>query len=320
MNMEVRMKAWQFSKTNEPLTLNDVPEPSAQPGQVIVDVKAAGLCHTDVGVLHDEGWMPLIPHTPLTLGHENAGVVSEVGEDVTDFKIGDRVAICPTTEAGTPGFGFDGGYGEKIAIDAVALVPIPDGVDFVNAAASTDAGMTSYHAVVTRGGVSKGMKVGVIGVGGLGQIGARAAVLLGADVYVAEVKESVWPLAKELGVVDVKKSIRDFGDVTFDVIIDYAGFGTTTADAADIIKVGGTVVVVGMGKLESTISTRQLILNSCNLLGSNGGTKEDVAGVMDLMATGELSPVTTNITFDELPEGLQRLERGEVEGRLVVEY
>ena len=187
---------------------------------------------------------------------------------------------------------------------------IPDEVDFVNGAAATDAGMTSYAAVVRRGGVKAGDKVGIIGLGGLGQIGARVAYLLGAEVYVAEIKEDIWPLAKELGAVDVRRSIKDFNDVKFDVIVDFAGFGTTTADAVDVIGLGGVVVLVGMGKLETTIDSKSLIVNQCDLRGSNGGTPDDIRGVYELMRTGKLSPVTTCISFDEVPQAIERLEAG----------
>lgn len=314
------MKAWQFTGTNQPLVLNEVPEPSAGPGHVVLDIKAAGLCHSDVGVLDDPGWMALIAKTPITIGHENAGVISELGEGVTGFKVGDRVAVCPTTSAGAPGYSFDGGFAPKLVIDAQALVPIPDGVDFLAGAAATDAGMTSYAAVVSQGGVKKGDKVGIIGFGGLGQIGTRVAVLKGAEVYVAELNELVWPLAKEAGVAGVAKSLTDFPDVQFDVIVDFAGFGTTTAQAVDIIRRDGTVVLVGMGKLESLINTRSLILNQCNLKGSNGGTKEDIAGVYELMASGDLKPTITAITFDEIPEGIDKLRDGKVTGRLVAAF
>ena len=314
------MKAWQFTNTHEPLALNDVPDPIAGPGQVVLDMKAAGLCHSDVGLLEDEGWLSMLAKRLITIGHENAGVISQVGEGVTGFSVGDRVGVCPTTAAGAPGYSFDGGFAPKMLIDPQALVPIPDNVSFVLGAAATDAGMTSHAAVITQGGVSSGDTVGIIGFGGLGQVGTRIAVLAGATVYVAEVNESVWDNARAAGATGVAKSITDFPDVTFDVIVDFAGFGTTTAQAVDIIRRDGTVVVVGMGKLESTISTKSLILNQCRLVGSNGGTKDDVAGVYGYMATGELNPTITTISFDEIPEGLEKLHRGEVVGRLVCEF
>lgn len=314
------MKSWKFVDTGKPLELIESPEPTAGPGEVVVDVKAAGICHTDVGIMTDPGWRNNVVRVPLALGHENAGVISDVGEGVTDFAIGDRVAVCPTTSAGCPGFTTDGGFGPKIVIGTEALVRIPDEVDFVNGAAATDAGMTSHSAVVTNGKVKKGDNVGIIGIGGLGQIGARVAHLLGANVYVAEIKEDVWPLAKELGAVEVKKSITEFPDVKFDVIVDFAGFGQTTTDAINTVGQGGRVVLVGMGKLEFTVSTMAMILHSVTLVGSNGGTKKDIEGVYELMRTGDLDPVTTTVGFDELPEAVKRLEDGDVKGRLIVTY
>lgn len=314
------MKAWQFTDTHQPLELNEVPDPTAGPGQVVLQVRAAGLCHSDVGLLEDAGWLSMLAKRPITIGHENAGVITEVGPGVSGFEVGDRVGVCPTTAAGAPGYSFDGGFAPKLLIDAQALVPLPDNVDFADGAAATDAGMTSYAAVITQGGVKEGDTVGIIGLGGLGQIGAVVAMIAGAEVYVAEINEAVWPLAEELGAKGVRASIREFEDVTFDVIVDFAGFGTTTADAVDIIRRDGTVVVVGMGRLESTISTKSLILNQCRLIGSNGGTKEDIAGVYEYMATGRLTPTITTISFEEIPAGIEKLRKGEVIGRLVAEY
>ena len=196
---------------------------------------------------------------------------------------------------------------------------IPDGVSFALGTAGTDAGMTSHAAVVTNGQVLAGDKVGIIGFGGLGQIGARVAVLAGADVYVAEVNEAVWDTAREIGATGVARSIAELGD-DFDVIVDYAGFGTTTAEAIENVRVGGRVVQVGMGRHEATISTKWLILKSVMLVGSQGGTIEDVQGVYDYFATGKIDPAVTEITFDEIPKGLQRLHDGGVVGRLVAIY
>ncbi len=314
------MRAWQFTNTHEPLVLAEVSEPTAGPGQVVVDVKAAGLCHSDVGLMEDEGWLALLAKTPITIGHEVAGVVSAVGDGVTDWSVGDRVGICPTTELGAPGYAFDGGFAAKTVIGEEALVRIPDSVSFAYGAAGTDAGMTSHHAVITNGQVTKGTKLGIIGFGGLGQIGARVAVLTGAEVYVAEVNEDVWQNARAAGVTDVRRSIRDFADVGLDVIVDFAGFGVTTADAIETVRAGGRVVQVGMGRLEATINTRVLITNNVTLVGSVGGTKADVQGVYDHLATGDLNPTITEIGFDEIADGIERLAHGQVIGRLVATF
>lgn len=123
------------------------------------------------------------------------------------------------------------------------------------------------------GEVKSGDKVGIIGFGGLGQIGAQVAVLAGANVYVAEVNESIWDNIHRRRGQGVAKSIHELGD-DFDVIVDYAGFGTTTAAAIENVRLGGRVVQVGMGTLEATISTNWLILKSVTLIGSQGGTIE----------------------------------------------
>src|SRR5690554_4137512 len=277
------MKAWQFTKTHEPLVLNDIDEPVAGPGEVVLDVKASGLCHSDVGVLEDEGWLALLPVLPVTMGHEVAGVVAEVGEGVTNVKVGDRVGVCPTGPSGvSPGYSRDGGFQPRHLAPASDLVAMPEGLSFELAAAGTDAGMTSYHAVVTMGGVKAGDKVAIIGLGGLGQIGARVAVVKGADVTVCEINEAVWPLAERVGATRVVKDVAELAGGDFDVVVDYAGFGTTTARAVDAIRRDGTVVVVGMGSLESTINTRDVILKQARIIGSYGGTIQDVIDCYEL--------------------------------------
>ena len=87
------MRGWQFSGTNIPLKLIEKEDPKAIPGHVVIDVKAAGLCHSDVAALEDPGWMPLFPNGPVIMGHEFAGVVIEVGEDVENIKVSDRVEV-----------------------------------------------------------------------------------------------------------------------------------------------------------------------------------------------------------------------------------
>jgi propanol-preferring alcohol dehydrogenase len=311
------MKAWQFVNTHEPLALTEVEDPKAAPDGVVIDVKAAGLCHSDVALFEDEGWLKILDKLPITIGHEIAGIISEVGDDVIGWKIGDRVGICPGTNIGAPGYGFDGGFASKAAVSQKALVRIPDNVSFLQGAAGTDAGMTSHQAIFGKGQVKAGDKIGIIGFGGLGSFGTRMAFLAGAEVYVAEVNEKVWEQARQAGAVDVKSSILEFRDVELDVVIDLAGFGTTTAQAIETVRRGGRVVQVGLGRLEATINTHALTIKEVALIGSQSGTKEDVVKVYDYLAGGQLNPPITEITFDEIPEGLEKLSRGEVVGRLV---
>lgn len=157
------MKGWQFNNTNKPLELVEKQNPKATPGTVIIDVQASGLCHSDVATLRDPGWLNILAKVPIILAHEIAGVISEVGEGVTDYKVGDKVGACPVDkDALGPGNGRDGGYSNKVLVPACDLVKMPEGVTFAQAAAGTDAGMTSYHAMFNKGGAKPGMKVGVI--------------------------------------------------------------------------------------------------------------------------------------------------------------
>ena len=136
------MKAWQFTGTDKPLELNEVPEPHAGPGQVVVQVKAAGVCHSDVTALDDAGWMPLFFELPRTMGHENAGVIIEVGEGMDHWKVGDRVGLAPVMSDGDAlGYGkWDGGFGPQLLATDDNLVKLPDEVSFELGAMATDAG------------------------------------------------------------------------------------------------------------------------------------------------------------------------------------
>jgi propanol-preferring alcohol dehydrogenase len=311
------MKAWQFTGVGEPLALNEVAEPVAGPGRVVVDVRASGLCHSDVGILEDPEF-PFPPGgpRPMTLGHEIAGVISEIGEGVTGWKIGDRVGICMTNDP-APGLSEHGGFAAKVATSADFLVKVPDNLPFSIAAAATDSGVAPHHAVIVVGEVTAGTKVGIMGVGGLGQMGARIAVLAGAEVFVAEPREEIWPMARELGVARVAKDISEFTDENLDVIIDFAGVGSSTTAAIETVRAGGRVVQVGMSKRTAEISTYDIVTRRLSVLGTMGGWRSDLESVYKHLASGDLKPVVSTISFDRIADGLARLSRGEVVGRLV---
>ena len=98
------MKAWQFTNTNEPLVLSEIAEPSPGPGEVVLEIKAAGLCHSDVGAMTDPSWLSVIPVRPIVIGHEVAGVVCALGEGVANVRIGERCGVWPMGLAGAPGY------------------------------------------------------------------------------------------------------------------------------------------------------------------------------------------------------------------------
>ena len=314
------MKAWQYIGGRKPIQLNEVPEPVPAPTQVIIDVLAAGLCHSDV--MYMEVGESAMPFLPMTQGHENAGVITALGAEVEGFAVGDVVGVCSSGVQPPLGMFTPGGFADKLAADYRDLARVPDGLDLSLAALATDAGMTSYHAMIKVGGAKQGMKVGVIGFGGLGQIGARAAVLAGAEVHVAEMKEEAWAAARQVGAVSCVKDAAEWvadpragGD--FDLIVDYAGFDTTQK-ALNAVKRGGKVVQVGLGKPTFTVATNTILGKS--LEGSLGGTVQDIEEVFDLMLRGEITPAYEEIGFDQVGEGLERLKNNQVLGRLVARF
>ncbi|MDD2434559.1 MAG: zinc-binding dehydrogenase [Bacilli bacterium] len=314
------MKGWLFTKTHVAPKLIEKADPHAAPGEVVIEVHAAGLCHSDVGALEDPTWMNIITAAPCIFGHECAGIVIEVGEGVTDPKVGDRVGVSPQDpDDPTKAIGYsrDGGYATKVAVRARQCVHIPDNVSFVQGAAATDAGMTSYHALFVEGKAKKGMKVGIIGIGGLGQFAAQMAVIAGCEVYAVDNSPKAREIAKKIGCKAVYENVLDMQKDAPALIVDYAGFGQTTSDAIKAVGFRGTVVIVGMGILHADIDTYLMITKQLDFRGSNGGGPSDIKGVYEYFSTGKLTPELHTIPFEKVDEGLQMLKDRKVGGRLV---
>jgi propanol-preferring alcohol dehydrogenase len=310
------MQAWLFTGANEPLRLIERETPSPGPGEVLLKVRGSGLCHSDIGRM-DGTLTPCMPKKPpIVLGHEIAGVVAAVGPGGKAFRLGDRVVASGTLEF-CPGRDADGGYATHCLLPETCLLPLPDEVEFIQGAAATDAGQTSYAALMTAGGLRRGMRVGIVGLGGLGMTAARLAVLEGAEVHAAEPRREAWAAAEAQGVRSVVSDATQLAPLGLDLIVDFAGFGSTTAGAIGAVRRGGTVVQVGLGRTEATISTMQLIAKSVTLRGSGGGTPADTAAVLRHMARGELEIAASAISFAKIPKGLERLARGGVVGRIV---
>ena len=311
------MEAWQWTGTGRPLRKQVVPVPAPGRGEVLIAVRAAGMCHSDVGELDEPTWVENIHRNPITLGHEIAGEVVRTGAGVTTFAPGDRVAVFPMG-ATVPGYGRDGGYAAYTVAPAVDLLPLPPGLSYDLAALATDAGMTSHHAVVEVAGAGPGSRVGIIGLGGLGQIGARVAVLHGAEVHAADVRPEAVELGRGLGVADVAGSAAELEGRELDAVVDFAGFGATTDSAVRAIRKGGTVVLVGLGAEHTSLVTADVVHQKARIVGSSGGTRDDVRAVLEHLASGALTPVVEHLRFEQVPEGIERLREGRVTGRLVV--
>jgi propanol-preferring alcohol dehydrogenase len=148
----------------------------------------------------------------------------------------------------------------------------------------------------------------------------RSAVLSGAQVYGAEINPETRNLADEIGLSGVAESIDAFKDKNLDLIVDYAGFGSTTAAAVETLAEFGTLVQVGMGRLEATINTYPLIIKQLSIKGSKSGTRADLEGIYDLMKSGRLNPPMNLITPADIPGAIDKLRAGGVVGRFIALY
>lgn len=316
------MKGWLFTKAFVEPKLIEKEDPKAVPGEVVIDIKACGLCHSDVGFLESQEMADAyVKAAPCIFGHECAGIVSEVGEGVTTLKVGDRVGVVPQSPANPYeiiGCTRDGGYATKILVPADQCLILPENVSFIQGAVGTDAGATSHHALFVVGQAKAGMKVGILGFGGLGQFATQMALIAGCEVYVSTRKAEAQELARSFGVNGVVSNITELTDKDLDLIIDFAGFDSTLTGAVSTVRNGGTVVLVGLGQSGGKVGFMidDLVSRGIQVKGSFGNTWEDVKGVYEYFATGRLTPQITLVKFDEIGEGLELLKKGGVKGRL----
>ncbi|EFQ32832.1 alcohol dehydrogenase GroES-like domain-containing protein [Colletotrichum graminicola] len=317
------MLAFQYESPKEGLKLCRIPIPEPGPGSVQIRVKAAGLCHSDCHVINGHDGM--LVKKPITLGHEASGIITAIGANVVEYRPGDRVAVSLLAYplnmdvrgwAMAIGFGFDGGYAEYVVAPVIRLVRIPDGVPFSQAAVATDAMATAYHAVVVEAGVYPGATIGVVGIGGLGMQGLRFAALKGATVYGIDIVDSKFARAKQFGARGCFKTLKEAGDIAFDIIVDFVGAKETTRLALERVKEGGKVVLVGLAAGNVTISSTDLVARSITLVGSLGASEADLKNVLELLSKKEIEPHMEEIPFADIPAGLNALGMGKVQGRL----
>src|SRR5215212_1339274 len=211
------MKAIRMVEPGKPLELQEIPIPAAGEEDVLVRVRAAGICHSDA---HYRAGRSGMGRLPITLGHEVAGEVEWVGAKVTSVKAGDRVCLhyniscgeCSYCKSGNEqfcttvkmiGHHIDGGYAEYIAVPARNAIPLPEEIPFEDGATLMCASATALHAL-HRGRLKAGETVAVFGVGGLGLSAIQLAKALGAvEVYAVDIKQDKLELASEYGAIPV---------------------------------------------------------------------------------------------------------------------
>jgi propanol-preferring alcohol dehydrogenase len=339
-----RMLAWKTAPEYQ-----EVPVPEAGPGQVLVKVGGAGICHSDLHVIHefDEGVFQA--KLPFTLGHENAGWVEALGPGASGLERGQAVAVygpygcgaCAQCRTGDEnlcdrlhelpgagwGLGLDGGMAPYMLVESARqLVPLGD-LDPVLAAPLTDAAVTPYRAI--RRSMDKlgpGSRAVVIGVGGLGHLAVQIlAAMSPATVIAVDSRPEALALATSFGAAHAVPAREDAAaavlDLTrglgADVVLDIVGNEQTIRLAMSVARAGGKIVVVGVAG--GTVpwqfwATKYEVELTNTVWGSLG----DLRDVIALAADGHLQPKVTTFGFDEIPQAFEALESGGLEGRAVV--
>ncbi|WP_247003547.1 NAD(P)-dependent alcohol dehydrogenase [Halosolutus gelatinilyticus] len=331
---------------SEALQIEDVDQPEIDRSDgVIIDVEGAGWCQTDNHII--EGmWEAYAPQDlPMTLGHENAGVVTEVGEEVTLVEEGDPVICHPVQTCGIcrpcrlgedmycensafNGLTTDGGFAEYLRTNERAVIPLPDGVDPTEIAPHADAGITAYHAAKKAvRELNPGDTCVLIGIGGLGHIGLQCVdAMSAADVVAVDIKDEALELAEELGARHTINSADEdlesvLGDLTDDEgaqqVLDFVGGDETTGMAPDIVAAGGDHHVIGYGG-HIHEPCQALVNGEFSFKGTLVGKYAELQELVALVDRGDVELHTERYDLDEINTVAERLENREIEGRAVV--
>ena len=333
------MRAAVVRSFTEPLVIEDRPMPEPGPGQVRVRIETSGVCHTDIHAAHGD-W-PVKPALPLIPGHEGVGIVEHLGPGVSDVALGDRVAMpwlgyaCGTCdycvsgwetlclEQKNTGYSIDGGFAEYVRAFARYVVKVPPGVDPVDAAPLTCAGVTTYKAVKV-GGTRPSDLVAIFGVGGLGHLALQYARIAGGRVVAVDLRDDKLELARELGAEftvnaakeDPAEAIQRLGGA--DQAIALAVSPRAFEHAYRSLRRGGTLVFVGL-PAENTIELPifETVLNGITVVGSIVGTRVDLREVFELHAAGLTKVITEVRPLASVNEAIDDVEAGTVPARIV---
>lgn len=340
------MRAARFYGAAEPLRLEDIDKPVPGTDEVLVEIRAAGICGTDLHIAL-EGTIPT-SHTPITLGHEGAGVVAATGDGVTGWEVGDRVcflphvpcggcwyctrgreALCPQTQI--LGLRRDGTFAEFTTVPARCLVALPPDIPFEQGAVLTDAVATAYHALAVRGAMQPGETVAVIGCGGVGYHVVLLARKLGAARLIAiDIDRGALRRAKEAHADavlhprdDVAEQVRVLTDgLGADLAVECVGRAETVTTALKCLRRSGRAVVVGVGPERVTLPPLQAFVGmDLALLGSMGFDRADLEAVIDMARRRELNlagSLGELVPLAEINGAMQRLAERKTDSVRVV--
>lgn len=331
------MKAVRFTGVNQPLVLQEVPVPQIGARDVLVKVKAAGVCHSDAH--YRAGISPVKP-VPLTLGHEVSGVVERIGAEVSSLKPGDRVCLhynlscgdCYYCSTGNDqfcekvlmiGHYTNGGYAEYIAVPARNAIPLPAEIPFEQGATLMCASVTAFHAL-RKSRLKGGETVAIFGAGGLGQSAVQLAKAFGAvEVFAVDINEDKLKLAAFYDAIPVNAQesdpVAEIKRLTngkgVDVAVEMIGLPKTMKQALQVAGVMARVVIVGLSNQPLEIKTyTELLGNEVELIGSNDHHLQELPILLDLarrkvLDTSRIVTRAIPLDADAINKALDDLER-----------
>jgi propanol-preferring alcohol dehydrogenase len=342
------MLAYRLLKEQRQPEFQEVPEPHAGPGQVVVKVAGSGLCHTDFTVISRERsyWKDEPP--PFTLGHEIAGWVEELGSGVKGFRRGDAVAVnpswascgrCHMCRSGeenfclyqkairAPGVGYDGGHAPYVLVpESRFLVPIGD-LDPIEAAPLTDAGLTTYTAIKSALPVIyPGSTVVVIGIGGLGFYAVQLLrQLTGARIVAVATREARLKLALEYGADNAIKSgpeaadqIREItGGIGAAFVLDCVGVNDTLTTGVTMLSWRGRLAMVGAGGGSIPFDFFKVPPGAQLVTSLNGGGVA-LKEIVDMAALGRIKTLADRYPLSAVKQAYDDFKQGHLVGRAVV--
>jgi NADPH:quinone reductase-like Zn-dependent oxidoreductase len=324
------MKAIRIHEDGGPevLRYEDVPEPAAGPGEVLIRLRAASLNHLDLWVRQGR---PSVPK-PRILGADGAGVVEALGEGVDGFEPGDRVVINPGLAHGSRitvlGEHTDGTHAELVAVPASNVYPLPEGLGFEEAAAFPLVFLTAYRMLVTKARVAEDEWVLVWGAGGgVGTAAFTIAKALGARTIVTSSSEAKLERLRELGAdaaighgtVDIASEVKTLTGGGADVVIEHVGEATWQASLA-AARPGARIVVCGATSGPNPpASLHRIWWKELTIYGSTMGTKEDFEGAYELVRSGRARPIVDKVfPLAEASAAHARLEGSAQFGKVVL--
>jgi len=340
------MKAVRLVEIGRPLEMHDIPVPEVGSQDVLVRVKAAGICHSDAH--YRAGVSPVRP-LPMTLGHEVAGVVEEIGETVAGIRPGDRVCLhymvtcgnCEYCNKGNEQFCTSGsmigkyrpgGYAEYISLPARSVFKLPKEIPFEQGAIMMCSSATSFHAL-QKARVKAGETVAIFGVGGLGMSAVQLAYAMGAmKVFGVDLNLNKLALAKEYGAIPINvgqvDAVQEIKHQTqgkgVDVALELIGLPVTMRQAIECVGVFGRIGLVGLN--EKTIEINpyvELLAKEAEIIGVSDHLASEIPILIEHVRTGklDLSKVishTVSLNADEINEVFDKLDTYGHAGRIVI--